>query len=376
MTIRDELARIDARRSANAGAPHVTATRAGIVAMDYELLGVARVTEGRVRSQPLAHLPELLMEFGVECGPVLSAAGLTRDHFADPENTMTVEQGVRLMILCAERTRQPHFGLLAGQRALPKQYGPVGLQMYHASSVGAAWRGLILNLHLNGRAVVPALTVRGPTALLSFSFFGDSVEGFSHLLDFVLAAACNAMRLLCGPDWAPMEVHLAHRAPVDVRPYQKVFRADLHFGAARSALVFPAFWLERRIEDADPGARRILQIRIARMLALQNLEFPTRVRRALFMLIAQDDVSIEGTARLLNMHKRTLNRRLAEFDLTFAKVLAEVRFQLARQLLRETDLPLVEIAATLNYTDSSTFSRAFRSWAGTTPSAWRQANAI
>jgi AraC-like DNA-binding protein len=76
------------------------------------------------------------------------------------------------------------------------------------------------------------------------------------------------------------------------------------------------------------------------------------------------------------MHKRTLNRRLAEFDLTFAKVLAEVRFQLARQLLRETDLPLVEIAATLNYTDSSTFSRAFRSWAGTTPSAWRQANAI
>ena len=33
--------------------------------------------------------------------------------------------------------------------------------------------------------------------------------------------------------------------------------------------------------------------------------------------------------------------------------------------------PFVEIAATLNYTDASTFTRAFRAWSGTTPTAWR-----
>ncbi len=79
---------------------------------------------------------------------------------------------------------------------------------------------------------------------------------------------------------------------------------------------------------------------------------------------------------MLGMHRRTLNRRLAEQGTTIAKVLNEVRFQLARQLLSETDLPFVEIAATLNYTDASTFTRAFRAWSGTTPTLWRAGKII
>ena len=40
--------------------------------------------------------------------------------------------------------------------------------------------------------------------------------------------------------------------------------------------------------------------------------------------------------------------------------------------LGSPNLPLIDIAAALHYTDASAFSRAFRSWAGTTPTAWRQ----
>jgi AraC-like DNA-binding protein len=75
---------------------------------------------------------------------------------------------------------------------------------------------------------------------------------------------------------------------------------------------------------------------------------------------------------MLGMHKRTLNRRLVEQGTTIAAILSEVRFQLARQLLSNTALPFVEIATALNYADASTFSRAFRGWAGTSPSAWRE----
>jgi AraC-like DNA-binding protein len=40
-------------------------------------------------------------------------------------------------------------------------------------------------------------------------------------------------------------------------------------------------------------------------------------------------------------------------------------------MLRETDLAVVEIAAVLDYADAAAFTRAFRRWSGTTPSAWR-----
>jgi AraC-like DNA-binding protein len=50
----------------------------------------------------------------------------------------------------------------------------------------------------------------------------------------------------------------------------------------------------------------------------------------------------------------------------------ETRYHIARQMLRETDLAIVEIAAVLDYADAAAFARAFRRWSGTTPAAWRK----
>ena len=61
----------------------------------------------------------------------------------------------------------------------------------------------------------------------------------------------------------------------------------------------------------------------------------------------------------------------------FAKVLIdEVRYDVARQLLRDTALPVAEIAAALDYSGSAVFDRAFRRWSGMSPSAWRDEHAI
>jgi len=48
------------------------------------------------------------------------------------------------------------------------------------------------------------------------------------------------------------------------------------------------------------------------------------------------------------------------------------RFEVARQLLNESDMPAGEIAAVLHYSDASAFSRAFKDWSGTAPREWRQ----
>lgn len=253
-----------------------------------------------------------------------------------------------------------------------EQYGLLGLRMRHAPSVGTAWRGLVLTLQLNDRVNVPALTVRDRVAVLSFTPYSEEREGTHHIMDFTLATACAAMRALCGPKWAPTEAHLAHRAPADSRPYRNFFKAPVHFDASRTALLFPASWLDDRVVGANPSMRKRIEQAIADMLQQQDIELTAKVRRALFAQMTQDDVSIDGVARLLSLHKRTLNRRLAEKGTSFATLLGEVRFQIACQLLAETELPFTDVAAELNYTDASAFSRAFSSWARMSPSAWRR----
>jgi AraC-like DNA-binding protein len=47
------------------------------------------------------------------------------------------------------------------------------------------------------------------------------------------------------------------------------------------------------------------------------------------------------------------------------------RYQLACQMLQDTQLPLGAIAMALGYADAPAFVRAFRGWAGITPGAWR-----
>jgi AraC-like DNA-binding protein len=90
-------------------------------------------------------------------------------------------------------------------------------------------------------------------------------------------------------------------------------------------------------------------------------------------LLMGGEPSLDAVAEVFTVHRRTLNRRLRESGVTFRQVLDEVRRQRARQLLRDTDLPVLAIAGTLGYADAPAFTRAFRRWSGTTPTAWRAA---
>jgi AraC-like DNA-binding protein len=80
----------------------------------------------------------------------------------------------------------------------------------------------------------------------------------------------------------------------------------------------------------------------------------------------------DAVAQTLEMHRRTLHRRLRECGTTFRQVLDEVRYDTARHFLCTTDMPLTEIAVALGYSEVTAFTRAFRRWSGETPSRFRE----
>jgi AraC-like DNA-binding protein len=46
----------------------------------------------------------------------------------------------------------------------------------------------------------------------------------------------------------------------------------------------------------------------------------------------------------------------------------------AVEFLTQSDLPLLEVAARVGFSEASTFHRAFKGWTGLTPGAYRQAH--
>jgi AraC-like DNA-binding protein len=325
----------------------------------------------RLRIGGFVALPKVLSRFGLTIDPILAELGLPPDLLSTPDNTFDVEQAGRLLELCASRSGCAHIGLLLGQAVSHAMLGLPGMLMRSSNTLGAALKSLAMSLHLNGRAVIPNLSMDDQTVVFGFTLTTGIGAGRLIGQDMSLAICCQLIRSLVGSDWIPAEARMARHAPADKRPYERYFGGDVEFDAERSVLVFPAFWLEKPVATADRATHRRLEGLLATP-ASSDADFVLFCRRAIIASIAQQDLSVARVAALMKLHPRTLNRRLALVGTSVAVLAREVRFAIARQLLTDTSLPIGEIASSLGYSEASTFTRNFRAWSGTTPSAWRQ----
>jgi AraC-like DNA-binding protein len=323
---------------------------------------------------PLRVIPSLLRELGVEPASVLGPLRIEERMLGDANNRLAFDTLGRLLCDCAVATGCPHFGLLVGIRSGPASAGVASELMRHAESVGAGLRLLVAHLHLHDRGGVAALSARGATDMeMSYAIQHPSVPGAVHILDGSIAILCSMMRHLCGPQWIASEVTLSHGPPHSLRPYRSFFRAPLRFDAARSAVIFPARYLEQPIAGADPAMRTHLLRLAAELESARPATITEQTIRALTRINIAMPPSAANVAAALQVDPRRLRERLAAEGHSVKELVEELRGELARQLLEETRLPVSDVAATLHYSRPGAFSRAFKAWTGTTPRQWRAA---
>ena len=329
------------------------------------------VPEGHIRiGGPLA-IPEVLLHLGVEPGEVLASAGLDASIFSDPDTPLPCTALGRLLSACVARTACRHFGLLVGAKGGPSSLGLVGLLIHGAADVGTALRQTVLYLHLHDLGAVAVLSSQGDVAQLTYAIYAPDMESSDQIGEGAIAIACNIIRSLCGAAWAPTAVLLASHCPTDVRPYSRFFRAPVHFDADKNALVFPAVLLNQELPGAKPELQQLVLEEVQQMDRELTFDFSTKVRRVVRAGLIVGQYSADQTAALFAIQRRTLSRRLREEGTTFEALLAEIRYETARQLLIDTRMPMHDIAAAIGYAEVSVFTRAFKRWSGTTPAAWR-----
>jgi AraC-like DNA-binding protein len=138
-----------------------------------------------------------------------------------------------------------------------------------------------------------------------------------------------------------------------------------------SGIVFAASWLDCPIPGADPKLRELVMSAIQQARANSTMSFADIVRGALHQMVLSGTSSAESVALLFGIHERTLRKRLTAEGTSLQQLVSQTRFELAKQLLENTQLPLVEIASALHFADAAVFSRAFRNWSRTNPREWR-----
>ena len=84
------------------------------------------------------------------------------------------------------------------------------------------------------------------------------------------------------------------------------------------------------------------------------------------------DPKIELLAMVMDMTVRTLQRRLADHDLSYTCILDQSRFLKAEALLVDADIKLADISLMLGFADAARFTRAFRRWVAVSPREYRR----
>ncbi|MBT8145420.1 MAG: helix-turn-helix domain-containing protein [Gammaproteobacteria bacterium] len=86
----------------------------------------------------------------------------------------------------------------------------------------------------------------------------------------------------------------------------------------------------------------------------------------------QESIQIEALARKFKISTRSLNRRFkAAARMTPLQYLQRIRIEQAKQLLKQSNLTIAEIAYSAGYQDSSHFGSLFRKQTGITPMEYR-----
>lgn len=326
---------------------------------------------GTARSAALVSVPAVLQEMGIEPTSVLADVGLAPSTFDHPDNRMSYRTAGLLLQRCADITGCPHFGLLAGQHATASSLGTLGELVQRSHTVQAALQSLIAHLHLQTRGGVPTHAVNGVNATFGYAIYLRDMPGTAQAYDLVAAFEFNILKAVCGPRWGPVEVSFAHGAPKDIDPYRKLFGCRLRFDAERTEFSFKKHWLAQPPVASDAERHRQLQREILAQESVAPHELVNLISATLRRMVSNGRASESLLCDLLSMPRRTLHRKLSVQGTSVRKLLEDVRYEVARQLLIDTDMSTTAVASALDYADASAFNRAFRRWTNATPAAWR-----
>lgn len=106
--------------------------------------------------------------------------------------------------------------------------------------------------------------------------------------------------------------------------------------------------------------------------ARQDHGVGSAVQQIVTTLLPDGYPDIHSVAELVRLSPRTLQRRLCDEGLTFARVVAQVRFDIAQRMLDDPARKVIDVALDLGYSDPAHFTRAFARWTGLAPREFRR----
>jgi len=310
---------------------------------------------------------------GVEPSRFLAKVGLGPIALDDVCARLSLADYRRVLSAALATSGDPALGLHMGERAGVGAFDVLGHLSEHSRSLRDA-----LSTAMRYASIVtdgPKLELEelAETATLRLSFgSGDSPEA-RFGAEFSLVALLRLIRRFIGPGAEVERVCFSYAAPAHRAEYARVFTGRERFAQDFTGMEFPRQWLDQSPHYPSRELYELLQTRAEQLLAKVEQQAPIaeRVKRWLVAQNVSERPTMESIARALGMSARSLRRRLHLENVHFGPLVEQALAVRAKRMLEDPRCSVQEIAYAMGFQTPSAFSRAFKRWTGTAPSAFR-----
>lgn len=322
----------------------------------------------------------------VDADALARAAGIDPTTLADPDGRVSGPQMEAFWNAAVAATGEPHLGLRLGAAADVTTLSVLGYVMQSAPTLGGALDAFaryvtLFTDGLQARIARPRAEGLRAEAALEFAAVGTGETNYlvrspRHPMEATLAGAFVIAGALVGAPLPGASLEVAHRAEADAATVAaQVLGIPVRYGGDGYRFRFSAAALGAPILRASPVLLRAFEAQaaaaIASLAARSTRPVSDRVLRAVTEQLRGQPPTIDEVADALAMGVRTLQRRLESEGTRYSALLDEARCALALRYLGRADVPVAEVAFLLGFSEPSAFTRAFRRWTGTAPTAYR-----
>ncbi len=300
---------------------------------------------------------------------IVVLADLDRDFLSAP---YAQAKDVRAFFNAAQTLYGPSVGIESRFGMVPSSFDCLSMAMLVARDMNHAIELIVRH----GACLTNAIEfIFDRQAQQSFFGFRAKQDGTVHpmVIDSILATKVRAYRFLRPNDQAVTAIDFAREKPVDHQHYENYFKVPIHWDALRNGVHLNPEYLAIPSINSSPKLLEQNELRFIDLLTeIEESGFMFAFKTQIQDALQKDDANIQQVATSLNLSVRSLQRRLFEEDTNFQQQLDNARQKEAKRYITTTNLPIVEVAHRLGFSDSGNFSRAFKRWLACSPAQYRR----
>lgn len=322
-----------------------------------------------------AIMAKVAVEMDVPLRELLRGTNIRREDLDDAHSTITFEQEFRLIRNLISRCEEPvGIGMKIGCRYRFTSLAPAGFALVSSPNFRSAFDIMLRYADLNASLVQVCLEEAQDTDLcVGFmeERLPEDIREFA--VERTMGVALAIARDLLERDVVPREIMLRGHRPAETGIFRRLTGATPLFESSRSLLVLNGVDVDEPLARHNPLALRLAEDQCRQYLAAWKARYGLAGRvRDVVARTPRKMPSMSEIASTLCISIRTLRRRLEDEGVTYVGLCNEVRQAMAEQMLAMHRLPIEQIAERLGYSESASFTHAFRRWTGKTPQSFRR----